>query len=93
MVAKLSTTINKIEKLPNSSNSKIINDFLLYMKGNGSSERHQNNNLIVMIEFSNSFGSNTSFYDINNKKEQSQLFLETKVKDSSNERPRIRRKC
>jgi len=46
-----------------------------------------------MIEFSNSFGSNTSFYDINNKKEQSQSFLETKVKDSSKERPRIRRKC
>ena len=46
-----------------------------------------------MICFSNSFGSNTSFYDINNKKEQIQSFLETKVKDSSNERPRIRRKC
>ena len=92
MVAKLFTTINKIEKLPNSSNSKIINDFLIYMKDNGSSERHQNNNLIVMIEFSNSFGSNPSFYDIN-KKEQILSFLETKIKDSSKERARIRRKC
>ena len=27
MVAKLSTTINKIQSLPNSSNSKIINEF------------------------------------------------------------------
>jgi hypothetical protein len=44
-----------------------------------------------MIEFSNSFGSNPSFYDIN-KKEQIRSFLETKVKDSSKERPRIRRK-
>jgi hypothetical protein len=45
MVAKLSTTINKIQSLPNFSNSKIINEFLIYMKNNGSSERHQNNNL------------------------------------------------
>ena len=53
MVAKLSTTINKIQNLPNSSNSKILNEFLIYMKNNGSSERHQNNNLNVMNEFSN----------------------------------------
>jgi len=40
MVAKLSTTVNKIQSLPNFSNSKIINEFLIYMKDNGSSERH-----------------------------------------------------
>ena len=51
MVAKLSTTINKIQRLPNSSNGKTLNEFLIYMKSNGSSERHQNNNLNVMIEF------------------------------------------
>jgi hypothetical protein len=82
MVAKLSTTINKIEKLPNSSNSKIINDFLLYMKGNGSSERHQNNNLNVMIEIALFLGPNITFYDVN-KKEQILSFLDTKIKDSS----------
>ena len=81
MVAKLSTTINKIEKVPNSSNSKIINDFLIYMKNNGSSERHQNNNLNVMIEFAIFLGPNTIFYDINNK-EQILSFLDTKIKDS-----------
>ena len=80
MVAKLSTTINKIQSLPNFSNSKIINEFLLYMKGNGSSERHQNNNLSVMIEFSNYFVSNIIFYLIN-KKEQILSFLDTKIKD------------
>lgn len=53
MVAKLSTTIKIIEKLSNSSNRNIINEFLIYMKNNGSSERHQNNNLNVMIEFAN----------------------------------------
>src|SRR5918995_3676063 len=82
MVAKLSTTINKIEKLPNSSNSKIINDFLIYMKGNGSSERHQNNNLNVMIEIALFLGPNITFYDVN-KKEQILSFLDTKIKDSS----------
>ena len=84
MVAKLSTTIEKIQNLSNSSNSKTLNEFMRYMKNNGSSERHQNNNLIVMIEFSNYFDSNTSFYDIN-KKEQILLFLDTKMKDSSND--------
>ena len=82
MVAKLPTTINKIEKLPNSSNSKIINDFLLYMKGNGSSERHQNNNLNVLIEVAFFLGPNITFYDVN-KKEQILSFLDTKTKDSS----------
>jgi hypothetical protein len=51
------------------------------MKNNGSSERHQNNNLTVMIEFANYFDSNTTFYEIN-KKEQIILFLDTKIKDS-----------
>jgi flagellar motor switch protein FliG len=35
MVAKLSTTINKIQTLSNSSNDEIINEFLTYMKNNG----------------------------------------------------------
>ncbi|HEX7258285.1 MAG TPA: hypothetical protein VF242_09510, partial [Nitrososphaeraceae archaeon] len=83
MVAKLSTTIFKIQNLPNTSNSKTLNEFLTYMKNNGSSERHQNNNLNVMVEFSNYFESNTTtFYDIN-KKEQILSFLDTKIKDSS----------
>ena len=80
MVAKLSTTIDKIQNLSNSFNSKTLNEFLIYIKNNGSSERHQNNNLTVMIEFSNYFGSDTTFYDIN-KKEQILSFLDTKIKD------------
>jgi integrase/recombinase XerD len=82
MVAKLSTTIEKIKNLPNFTNIRILNEFLFYMKNNGSSDRHQNNNLNVMIEFSNYFTSCTTFYDINNK-EQILLFLDTKIKDSS----------
>jgi integrase/recombinase XerD len=84
MVAKLSTTIIKIQTLSNSANSKILYEFLMYMKNNGSSERHQNNNLNVLIELSKYFGSDTTFHDIN-KKEQILLFLDTKIKDSSND--------
>ena len=58
------------------------------MKNNGSSERHENNNLIVMIEFSNYFDSNTSFYDIN-KKEQILSFLETKIKNIKRPRKKM----
>lgn len=82
MVAKLSTTINKIQKIPNSSNAKIINEFLTYMRNNGSSERHQNNNLNVIIEFANFLVPETNFYNIN-KKEQILSFLDTKIKDAS----------
>ncbi len=57
-----------------------IVDFSKKINSNGSSERHQNNNLNVMIEFSNYFDSNTTFYDIN-KKEQILSFLDTKIKD------------
>jgi len=75
MVAKLSTTINKIQNLSNSSNWKILNEFLMYMKNNGSSERHQNNNLTIMIEFSNYFGSITAFSDITKKEQILKFFL------------------
>jgi hypothetical protein len=82
MVAKLSTTINKIQKLSNSSNGKIINEFLMYMKNNGSSERHQNNNLNVIIEFAFFLDPHVNFHDIN-EKDLILSFLDTKIKDSS----------
>lgn len=64
MVAKLSTTINKIQTLSNFSNAKIVNEFLKFMKNNGTFERQQNNCLNIMIEFANYFDSNKTFYDI-----------------------------
>ncbi|MGZ5547065.1 MAG: hypothetical protein ACXWFZ_03845 [Nitrososphaeraceae archaeon] len=45
MPVKLSTTRGKIQNKHNSKNIEIINDFLVYMRSNGSSEHHQNNNL------------------------------------------------
>ena len=45
----------------------IINEFLEYMKSNGSFEHHQNNNLQVVIAFSSFIDKYKSFYDINKK--------------------------
>ena len=50
---KLSTTIGKIQNIPNSKNIEIVNEFLEYMRSNCSSEHHQNNNLKVVLAFSN----------------------------------------
>ena len=36
------------------------------MRSNGSSEHHQNNNLKVVITFSNFIGKENSFYDTKN---------------------------
>jgi integrase/recombinase XerD len=49
MPLKLSTTIGKIQNIPNSRNIEIVNEFLEYMRKNGSSEHHQNNDLKVVI--------------------------------------------
>jgi hypothetical protein len=38
MPLKLSTTIGKIQNIPNSKNIKIIYEFLEYMRNNGSSD-------------------------------------------------------
>ena len=58
------------------------------MKNNGSSERYQNNNLNVMIDFAKYLDSDTTFYNIN-KKEMIISFLDTKIKNSEDE-PDIR---
>jgi integrase/recombinase XerD len=63
MPLKLSTTIGKIQTISNSKNIEIINEFLEYMRSKGYSEHHQNNNLKVIITFSNFIRS--TFYDIN----------------------------
>ena len=64
MPLKLSTTIGKIQNIPNSKNIEIINEFLEYMKDNGYTEHHQNNNLKVVIAFGNFIDKDNSFLDI-----------------------------
>jgi len=82
---KLSTTIAKIGNIPNQANRETINEFIAYMKNNGSSEHHQNNNLKVVIAFANFLGKESSFYEIKSKAELLK-FLDTKIK-SYNEDP------
>lgn len=79
MPLKLTTTIRKIQNIPNPVNVEIVNDFLGYMRKNGSSEHHQNNNLKVVIAFGNFLGEHNSFYDVKTK-QQVLCFLDTKVK-------------
>jgi len=79
MPLKLATTIGKIQNIPNIKNIEIVFEFLGYMRNNGSSEHHQNNNFKVVIAFGNFIGKDNSFLDIN-KKEQIVEFLNTKIK-------------
>jgi hypothetical protein len=80
MPQRLTTTINKILRLPNSINSSIIQEFHRYMQSSGCSEKNQNNNLKAIIAFANFIGADVSFYDIHNK-EQILCYLDTKIKN------------
>ena len=80
MPSKLTTTVNKIALLPNPTNSDLINEFYQYMKSNGASERHQNNNLKAIIAFANFLGTDTTFFDVQ-LKGQIMSFLDTKIKN------------
>ena len=81
MPTKLTTTISKIACIPNSVNSELVNNFYEYMKSNGASERHQNNNLKAVIAYAKFLGPDFSFYDVQ-KKEQIIAFLDTKIKNA-----------
>jgi integrase/recombinase XerD len=83
MPTTLSTTVRHIyDKVPNSMNSKLIEDFHSYMKGNATSERHQNNNLKAVIAFAGFLGSEITFYQISTK-EQVTRFLDKKIRSNS----------
>ncbi len=45
MPVKLTTTVKKIADIPNSTNSTLLSEFYQYMKSNGASDSHLNNNL------------------------------------------------
>ena len=79
MPAKLSTTVNKIDLVPNKKNSELIHKFHEYMKSNGASERHQNNNLKTVCNFANYLGQNANFEEVNSTN-QILSFLNTKIK-------------
>ena len=85
MPTTLSTTVRHIyDRVPNSVNSKLTEDFHSYMKSNDASERHQNNNLKAIIAYAESIGYETTFYQIS-AKEQVIKFLDKKIKSNSND--------
>jgi hypothetical protein len=78
MPVKLTTTVKKIMSIPNSLNSTLLSEFFQYMKSNGASESHQNNNSKALISFAHFLGPNFSFYDIK-QKDMRTSFLNTKI--------------
>jgi hypothetical protein len=51
MPVKLSTTIKKIEDIPNATNRRLLIEFHNYLTSNGVSDSHQNNNLKALTAF------------------------------------------
>src|SRR5437016_341684 len=79
MPVKLSTTVNKISLIGNSTNVALIQDFYEYLKNTSASEKHINNNLKAIMNFANHIDPNATFFDIK-RTEQIIKFLDTKIK-------------
>jgi integrase/recombinase XerD len=79
MPIKLSTTIKKIEDIPNITNRALLTEFQKYLKSNGVSESHQNNNLKALTAFAHFLGPSISFLDIN-ENDLILAFLDSKLK-------------
>jgi len=84
MPVKLSTTVRKIDLVPNHRNAALLREFSHYMVSNGSSESHQNNNLKVLTAFAAFLGSSVTFLDI---KESDSIirFLDSKLKSTNDD--------
>ena len=78
MPVKLSTTLNNIEKIPNTENAKIIREFYQFMKNNGAGDKHINNNLKIVISFENFLIRHLPFKDVTRYEVIS--FLDSKIK-------------
>jgi hypothetical protein len=76
--AKFETTLAKIQTIPNKANADMVLEFLAFMKENGSSERHQHNQVKALIPYAIYLG-NTSFQEVS-KREQITGYLDTKIK-------------
>jgi hypothetical protein len=76
MPTTLCTKVRHIyDRVPNSINSKIIEDFHSYMKDNATSDRHQNNNLKAITAFAKFLGSETTFYQISTKDQVTEFLI------------------
>ena len=83
MPAKFETTVAKIERIPNKVNRELLREFLEFLKQNGSSERHQNDQVKAMILYAISLG-NTNLQDVN-RKEQLLAFLDLRIKSEKDD--------
>lgn len=74
-----STTINKIKKLSNPEDSRLILEFHNFMMENSTSERHQNNDLKAILSYALFLGTRQLLDTY--KKEDVLTFLQTKIKN------------
>jgi hypothetical protein len=79
MPVKLSTTLNKIEKIENVQNRFLVKQYHKFMDSTGASERHQNNNLKVIHYYVNYLGKDIFLSSIKSC-DSIISFLETKKK-------------
>lgn len=82
MTAKLSTTVNHIQMLTNAKNRQLILQFHDFMMRNGNSQAYQNNNLKVVIAYSQ-YLPQTVCLDTIRSKSQIISFLDTKIKGTA----------
>jgi hypothetical protein len=61
MPVKLTTTIKNIERIPNTKNRTLLTEFNRYLKSNGVSDSHQNNNLKALIAFAHFLDPSISY--------------------------------
>ena len=66
MPVKLSTTLDKIDKIKNVQNRFLVKQYHKFMDSTGASERHQNNNLKVIHYYVNYLGKDIFLSSITN---------------------------
>ena len=64
MPVKLSTTLEKIGKIENAQNRFLVEQYQKFMDSTTASERHQNNNLKVIVSYVNYLGKDISLSNI-----------------------------
>lgn len=85
MPAKISTTVSKIKLLSSQENAALIFRFHEFMKENGVSERHQNNNLKAVISYARFLDSINKPFECIKSKEDVLSFLNTKIKNKEDD--------
>ena len=88
MPVKLSTTLEKIDKIENIQNRFLVKQYHKFMDSTGASERHQNNNLKVILSYVNYLGKD-SFLSSIQSVSQSFLFLKQRKKARGRSWPKM----